>query len=91
MTSLRKVPPGTDGAVSPVGTLAGISAAALTAGLGWALGLVENPTDAVLVALAAYFGTIADSFIGAWVPRFGNEATNVLCTLVAAGLALFLA
>lgn len=91
LTSLRKVPPGTDGAVSPAGTLAGVAAATLAAALGWSLGLVANPASALLVALAAFVGTVADSLVGARLPRLGNEATNVLCTLVAATLAFFIA
>lgn len=91
LTTLRKVSPGTDGAVSLPGTLAGVAAAGLTAGLGLALGLVGGWGAAGLVALAAFFGTVADSLIGARFPRLGNEATNVLCTLVAAALAFFIA
>lgn len=91
ITSFRKVPPGTDGAISLPGTLAGIAAAGITAGLGWVLGLVADPGAALLVAVAAFVGTVADSVVGARLPRVGNEATNVVCTLVAAGLALFLA
>jgi uncharacterized protein (TIGR00297 family) len=87
ITTLRKVPPGTDGAISLPGTLAGITAACLTATLAFALGLLEPPTAALLVALAAYLGTLADSLLGERYPRIGNEATNVLCTLVAAALA----
>jgi uncharacterized membrane protein len=30
---------------------------------------------------------VVDSLVGALYPRFGNELTNVLCTLVAAVLA----
>lgn len=89
ITSLRKVPPGTDGAVSWPGTLAGIAAAGITSGLGWALGLVADPGAALLVALAAFLGTVADSVVGARLPQIGNEATNVICTLVAATLVLF--
>lgn len=88
VTTLRKVPPGTDGAVSLPGTLAGVAAAGLTAGLGLGLGLVGGWGAALLVALAAFLGTVADSLVGARLPRLGNEATNVLCTLVAAALAL---
>jgi uncharacterized protein (TIGR00297 family) len=88
--TLRKVPPGTDGAVSLPGTLAGVAAAALTAGLGWTMGLVASPAGTMLVALAAFLGTVADSLVGARLPRVGNELTNVLCTLTAAVLALFL-
>lgn len=88
ITTLRKVPPGTDGAVSLPGTLAGLVAAGLTALLGLALGLVAGSGVALLVALAAFLGTVADSLVGALAPRLGNELTNVLCTLVAAALVL---
>jgi uncharacterized protein (TIGR00297 family) len=87
----RKVPPGTDGAVSLPGTFAGVAAACLTAALALALGLLETPLSAILVALAAFLGTLADSLLGERYPRIGNEATNVLCTLIAAVLALILA
>jgi uncharacterized protein (TIGR00297 family) len=91
ITTLRKVPPGTDGAISLPGTLAGLTAACLTAILALVIGLLDAPTTALLVALAAFLGTIADSMIGARYPRIGNETTNVICTLVAATLALILA
>jgi len=87
ITTLKKVPPGTDGAISLPGTLAGLTAAGLTAILALALGLLDAPTTALLVALAAFLGTVADSLIGARFPRTGNETTNVICTLVAATLA----
>ncbi len=88
ITTLRQVQPGTDGAVSLPGTLAGLAAAILTAILAFALGLVEGGRVAVIVALAAFLGTVADSLIGARYPRIGNEATNVICTLTAALLIL---
>jgi uncharacterized protein (TIGR00297 family) len=91
ITTMRTVPPGTDGAVSLPGTLAGLAAAGLTAALGLALGLLEEPALMLLVALAAFLGTVVDSLVGALAPRVGNELTNVLCTLVAAVLALVLA
>lgn len=84
ITTLRKVAPGTDGAVSLPGTLAGIAAAGLTAALALTLGLVGGTSVALLVAFAAFLGTVADSIVGAVGPRIGNEATNVICTLVAA-------
>ena len=87
ITTLKKVPPGTDGAISLPGTLAGLTAAGLTAILALVLGLLDAPTSALLVAVAAFLGTVADSLIGARFPRIGNEATNVICTLVAATLA----
>ncbi len=90
VTTLRQVPTGTDGAVSLPGTLAGAAAAGLTASLGLALGMLETPGTALIVATAAFLGTVADSLIGALSPRLGNELTNILCTLVAALLALLL-
>jgi uncharacterized protein (TIGR00297 family) len=89
ITTLRMVAPGTDGAISLPGTLAGFAAAALTAALGLVLGLVEGVAPMLLVALAAFLGTVVDSLVGALAPRIGNELTNVLCTLVAAVLAYF--
>jgi uncharacterized protein (TIGR00297 family) len=88
ITTLQKVPPGTDGAVSLPGTLAGAGAAGLTAVLGLALGMLETLAPALLVATAAFLGTVADSLIGGLSSRAGNELTNVLCTFVAALLAL---
>ncbi|HET7271808.1 MAG TPA: DUF92 domain-containing protein [Rubrobacter sp.] len=88
ITTFGRVPPGTDGAISLPGTLAGATAAGLTAALGLALGILETPEGALLVAIAAFLGTVADSLIGALSSRAGNELTNVLCTLVAALLAL---
>lgn len=90
ITSMRKVPPGTDGAVSLPGTLAGILAAGITAALGLAVGLVGSAGAALFVAGAAFAGTVVDSLAGALTPRLGNELTNVLCTLVAALLVLAL-
>jgi uncharacterized protein (TIGR00297 family) len=90
ISTLRKVPPGTDGAVSLPGTIAGVGAASFTAALGLALGMLAAPWPALLVAISAFLGTVADSLIGALSPRAGNELTNVACTLVAALLALIL-
>jgi uncharacterized protein (TIGR00297 family) len=91
ITTLRKVPPGTEGAVSMLGTLAGFATAGLTALIGLAFGLLSGPGAALVVVGAACLGTVADSFTGALAPRLGNELTNLLCTLVAAALALLLA
>lgn len=90
LTTLRPVPAGTDGAVSLPGTLAGVVAALLTATLGLALGMLESTSVMLLVALAAFLGTVADSLVGALARRVGNELTNVVCTLAAALLVLFL-
>lgn len=90
VTGLRPVPPGTDGAVSAPGTLAGVLAALLTAVLGWWLGLVEGIGAMAVVAAAGFLGSVVDSLAGALAPRLGNEITNVLCTLSAAVVTLAL-
>lgn len=90
ITTLAKVAPGTDGAISLPGTLAGIAAAGLIAAFGFGTGLVPSPGLAILVAVAAFLGTVTDSLIGALAPQVGNELTNVLCTLSAAVLTLIL-
>jgi uncharacterized protein (TIGR00297 family) len=89
VTNLRKVPPGTDGAVSAPGTLAGVAAAGATALLALLLGLVGEGA-AILVWVAAFLGTVADSLVGALASRVGNELTNVICTLVAAAFTLWI-
>jgi uncharacterized protein (TIGR00297 family) len=91
ISTFERVPPGTDGAISLPGTLAGAGAAVFTALLGLSLGMLQTPAVVLLVGVAAFLGTVADSLIGALSPRVGNELTNVLCTLVAALLALILA
>ena len=53
--------------------------------------MLETPGSALVVAIAGLLGSIADSLIGDLSPRAGNELTNVLCTLVAALLALIFA
>ena len=93
ITSLRRVPPGTDGAVSAEGTAAGIAAAALLGALGAWLGLYPWAGAAVVV-VAAILGTVIESLAGATLERRGlldNQAINFLNTLVGALLAAAMA
>jgi uncharacterized protein (TIGR00297 family) len=90
ITSFRPVPRGTDGAVSLEGTLAGVAASFLIAGLGIASGLLDAAAWWIL-PLAAFVATTLESLIGATLERrglLGNEAVNFLNTL-AGGLAAF--
>lgn len=91
ITTLERVPAGTDGAVSLPGNLAGAGAAILTASFGLSLGLLGSPSEASGVALASFAGMLADSLVGAILPELGNELTNVACTLVGALVGLSLA
>jgi uncharacterized protein (TIGR00297 family) len=86
ITNLRRVPPGTDGAVSLAGTLCGALAAAVLVLVGYAAlggaggsGAVGNGfagfgfsrLDAVLALAAGLFGTLIDSLLGAIPERKG--------------------
>jgi len=93
ITSFRRVPPGTDGAVSLEGTAAGIAASALLGALGAWLGLYPW-AGAAAVIVAAFLGTVLESVAGATLERRGlldNQAINFLNTLVGALLAAALA
>ncbi len=90
LTSLRAVPPGTNGGVSLPGTLAGGLAAGLVAATLAAFGMISF-TQAAAVTLAAVAGMFVDSLLGAAAePRslLNNNGVNLAGTLVAAGVAL---
>lgn len=90
ITTLRAVEPGTDGAVSAAGTLAGVVAAAIVAGTGaWA---VRGDWSLFKLSCAgAVFGLVFDSLLGATLEQRGwlnNDAVNFLSTAGASGFAL---
>jgi uncharacterized protein (TIGR00297 family) len=90
VTTLRSAEPGTDGAVSLAGTLAGMVGAAIVSGLG----VVALRGDAELFSVScagAVFGLFFDSLLGATLERAGwlnNDAVNFLSTCSAAGVAV---
>jgi len=90
VTTFRPVAPGTEGAVSLEGTLAGLVAAALLAAFAWGLGLLPPPA-AALVVPAALVGTSFESYLGAGLGSrhvYDNEVMNFLNTLVGAAAAM---
>ena len=91
ITSLRRAPAGTDGAVSLAGTLAGVLAAAIVVGVAKvALPSLLTWTDAGVALAAGIAGTVVDSVLGAGPERRGwlnNDAVNAVSTLAAAVLA----
>lgn len=94
ITTFRRVPAGTNGAVSVEGTLAGLSAAVALAAVAWGVGLVGAAGAGVVVA-AALIGTTIESYLGATLERrhlIGNELQNFTNTLVGglAGMGLYL-
>ena len=87
------VAPGTNGGVSWAGTACGALAAVAMGSVAARAHLVTS-RDAWIVALAALCGMLLDSFLGAVLERPGrlnNDGVNLLGTLFAAVLALFLA
>jgi uncharacterized protein (TIGR00297 family) len=90
LVGLRRVDVGTDGAVTLVGSGAGIVAGALVAIVGvWALRL--SVLDGMIVLLAGICGLFFDSLLGATVERrgwLGNDLVNFSSTVFAAGVAL---
>ena len=90
ITTLRKVEPGKDGAVSVAGTLAGVVAAAMVAGVG-TLALRGDRTMFAISCAGGVFGLLFDSLLGATLEERGwlnNDAVNFLSTCSAAAFAL---
>ncbi len=90
ITTFRTVDPGTDGAVSVVGTLAGTGAAVVVAAIG-TLALSGGPGLFWISAAGGVFGLFFDSLLGATLERRGwlnNDAVNFLSTAGAAVFAL---
>jgi uncharacterized protein (TIGR00297 family) len=90
ITTLRAVDPGTDGAISLAGTLAGIAAGAAVS-LAGALALSGGRGMFWIASAGGVFGLFFDSLLGATVERRGwlnNDAVNFLSTASAAGFAL---
>jgi len=89
LPDFRRVPPGTDGAVSITGTLAGFAAAAILAAAGVA-SLLLTTRGAVAVVLAAGAGTVFESLLGRdgapWRVSNGH-VLNFLNTLAGAAAA----
>jgi len=74
----KRVPPGTSGAISPVGTLATLLGAFSVAGAALAVGGISMAMTAVVVA-AGFAGSLVDSLVGATLQaRYRNPITGDL-------------
>jgi len=86
ITTLRPVPPGTEGAVSLEGTLGGLLGALLVGAVGVVSGLFGWPS-ALLVAAAGLVGSLAESVLGTVAERRGwlnNDLLNAANTVMGA-------
>ena len=89
---LRRVPAGTDGAITAIGTIAGIVASAAIAGLAGALHVLPL-CAAVVATLSGIGGMFVDTILGATFERrhaIGNNAVNLASTFAAAVFAIVL-
>lgn len=93
LTRWQLVPPGTSGAVSLAGTIAGVTGAAVLAALGAALGLVDV-VSILPIAGAATFAFLAESVLAAtFEPRgfLNNDLLNFFNAAIAVVAAVWLA
>ena len=88
ITTFQKVDPGTNGAVSTLGTAVGIFGAAVIGIASYFLGIMSNPLIAITVAIiSGTVGCFMDSILGALFENRGmitNEHVNLLATIVGA-------
>lgn len=94
ITTLQKVDPGTNGAVSPLGTGIAVLGAAIIGIAAYFLGIVANPLSAVAVSIiSGTVGCFMDSILGAVFENHGfltNEHVNLLATIVGAIVGILL-
>jgi uncharacterized protein (TIGR00297 family) len=96
--SFRRVPPGTEGAVSVEGTLAGAAAAVVVAVAAAMLLPVETGSRwqiGAIIATAAVVGSWIESVVGSWNRKqtepIPNGALNFFNTMAGAAIAFFVA
>jgi len=94
ITNLSPVPPGTEGAVSLEGTLAGLVGGAAIATVAWAVRILP-PIHILTCVVAAFIATNLESLIGATLQSrydwLTNEMVNIINTLLGAIAAILIA
>lgn len=88
ITTFKKVPPGTDGGISVIGTFAGIIGAALIGITAYLLGIYPNPIKTMEIAVVSgTAGCFIDSILGAVLESkkyLNNEHVNLIATVCGA-------
>lgn len=94
ITTFQKVDPGTNGAVSTLGTAVGIVGAAIIGIAAYLLGVMQDPLISIGVAvIAGTIGCFSDSILGALFENkhlLTNEHVNLIATIVGALIGILL-
>ena len=94
ITTFQKVDPGTNGAVSVLGTAVGIIGALIIGISAFLLGIVPNPMSAIVVSvISGTVGCFMDSFLGATFERaemLTNEHVNLIASITGAIVGILL-
>lgn len=88
ITTFQKVDPGTNGAVSVLGTVTGMAGAAIIGIVAFLLGILSDPVSAISVSIVSgTVGCFMDSILGALFENrdmLTNEHVNLIATIVGA-------
>lgn len=86
ITTFKRVEPGTDGAVTWQGAVAGLIGSGLIAGIAGGLFPDIDAAGTLLILGAGFAGMLVDSLLGATIEgeTIGNQSVNLLATLAAA-------
>ena len=88
LTTFKKVPPGTDGGISFLGTAVGIVGAGIIGFCAYMLGIMPDPYVSIKIAIiSGTVGCFMDSLLGAVFERrdyLNNEHVNLLATITGA-------
>ena len=94
ITSLKPVAPGTEGAISLEGSLAGLLGSLVMTVVMFNLSIISGISVAFIVLFSGYLATILESYIGALVQNkivwMTNELVNSIQTSLAAIISIFL-
>ena len=88
ITTLKRVEPGTDGGISPFGTIVSFIASAVVTLIGWAV--INRSVDDIFILIpmfAGFIGCMLDSVVGATLETWGyvNKYGNNCITGIAGG------
>ncbi len=94
ITTLKSVAPGTEGAVSIEGSVAGLLGSGLMTAVMLSLSIISGVSVALIVFLSGYLATIIESYIGAVAQNkiewMTNELVNSIQVSLAAIISIFI-